>query len=70
MAYRVGSLLSVKLECQEAGATPLAQLASWKMAIAMALDKTHGKCSQAGDTDMDLAIDVVKFIHTHTHTGI
>ena len=65
MAYRVGSLLSVKLECQEAGATPLAQLLSWKMAMAMALDKTQGKCSQAGDTDMDLAIDVVMFIHTH-----
>lgn len=45
MAYRVGSLLSVKLEYQEAGAAPLAQLPSWKMAMAMALDKTHGKRS-------------------------
>lgn len=70
MAYRVGSLPSVILECQEAAATPLAQLLSWKMATAMALNKNHSKCSQAGDTDMDIAIDVVTFVHIHTHTEV
>lgn len=29
--------------------------------------KKHGKCSQAGDTGMDVAIDVVTFVHAHTH---
>lgn len=28
--------------------------------------KKHGKCSQAGDTGMDVAIDVVMFVHAHT----
>jgi len=70
MAYRVGSLHSVKLECQEAGATPLAQLLNWKTATAMALNKKHAGCSQIDDTNMDIAIDVVTFVHTDTHRDI
>lgn len=39
MGDRVGHLLSAKLECQEAGATPLAQFLSRKIATDMALNK-------------------------------
>lgn len=70
MAYRVKSLCSMKLECQEAAATPLAQLLSLKMATAMALNKNNDKCSPAGDTHMDIAIDVVTSSGTHTHRDI
>lgn len=65
MGDRVGHLPPAKLECQEAGATPLAQFLSRKRATDMALNKKHGQCSPAGDTDMVIATEVVLFVVTH-----
>lgn len=61
----MGHLLSAKLECQEAGATPLAHFLSRKMATDMAPNKKHGQCSPAGDTDMVIATEVVLFVVTY-----